>query len=118
MASPFFGIDDSQLTDLKDKVVLITGGSSGIGLATARLCLDLGAKIVVGDVNKCPVESDSLTFQHVDVRDWESQSALFKKVVELYGRVDHVYANAGAYSHARQETNGRFPMTDLAHGSI
>ena len=91
----FFDIQESQLTSLKDKVVIITGASSGIGLATARLCLDLGAKVVVGDVQKCPIESESLTFQQVDVRDWKSQTALFKKGVEVFGRVDHVFANAG-----------------------
>ena len=98
----FFDIDNFQLTGLKDKVVLITGGSSGIGLATAKLCLEVGAKVVVGDVNKCPIEasSDSFVYQHVDVRDWKSQAALFKKAIETFGRADHVYANAGQYSQA------------------
>ena len=90
----FFEIQDSELSSLKDKVILITGGSSGIGLATAKLCLDLGAKVVVGDVNPCPL--DGVTFQKVDVTDWKSQTALFKKAIEAYGKVDHVHANAGA----------------------
>lgn len=88
-------IKDEDLTLLKDKVILITGGSSGIGLASVKLFLSLGAKVVVGDVNPCPISSDNLTYQVVDVTDWKSQLQLFKKAIEVYGHVDHVFANAG-----------------------
>ena len=102
-SSPLFDIEESQLTSLEDKVILITGGSSGIGLATAKLCLKQGAKVVVGDVNECPIDkSESLVYQHVDVRDWESQADLFKKAIEVFGRVDHVYANAGSCLYSKQ----------------
>ncbi|KAK3718306.1 hypothetical protein LTR37_005119 [Vermiconidia calcicola] len=95
MAAPFFDIEESELTSLKDKVILITGCSSGIGLATVKLCLNAGAKVVGGDVNPCPHSSDSLIYERVDVTDWKSQAALFKKAIEAYGRVDHIFANAG-----------------------
>jgi NAD(P)-dependent dehydrogenase (short-subunit alcohol dehydrogenase family) len=99
MAQPaqFFDItpSDPTMKNLKDKVVLITGGSSGIGLATTKLMLDLGAKVAVGDVNPCPVTDGQIVFQKTDVRDWNSQAALFKKAVEKFGRIDHVFANAG-----------------------
>ncbi|KAK5173626.1 uncharacterized protein LTR77_002307 [Saxophila tyrrhenica] len=91
----FFSIQDSDLTSLKDKVVLITGGSSGIGLAAVKICVSLRAKVVVGDVNECPEKSDAVTFQKVDVTDWKQQSALFKKAIEVHGAVDHCFANAG-----------------------
>ena len=51
--------------------------------------------MVVGDLNPCPLEG--VTYQKVDVADWSSQVALFKKAIELHGRIDHVHANAGTY---------------------
>ena len=88
-------IQDSNLTPLNSKVIVLTGGASGIGLASASLFLSLGAKVVVGDITSCPLSSPSLTFLNVDVRDWNSQSALFKRAIEVHGRIDHVFANAG-----------------------
>ena len=99
MAEPaqFFDIthSDPLLKNLEDKVVVITGGSSGIGLATTKLLLELGARVAVGDMNPCPVTDGQIVFQETDVRDWNSQAALFKKAVEKFGRIDHVFANAG-----------------------
>ena len=101
MAQPaqFFDIssDDPKLKALKDKVIVITGASSGIGLATTKLCLELAAKVAVCDMNPCPVTDDKLLFEKVDVREWKAQAAFFKKAVEKFGRIDHVFANAGEY---------------------
>lgn len=91
----FFEIHDSDLAALKGSVVVITGGSSGIGLAATKLLVGLGAKVVVGDVNECPEKSDHVTFVKVDVRDWQQQLAMFKKAIEVHGKIDHVFANAG-----------------------
>lgn len=92
----FFTIDDSDLTALKDTIVVITGAASGIGLAATKIALSLGAKIVAGDINDCPITNDNLAFVKVDVCDWQQQSALFKKAIELHGKIDHVFANAGS----------------------
>lgn len=97
----FFTIEDKDLTALKDTIIVITGASSGIGLAATKIALELGAKVVAGDVNDCPITNDNLAFVKVDVRDWQQQSALFKKAIELHGRIDHIFANAGS-SHAPQ----------------
>lgn len=98
MATPF-EIADSDLSSLKEKVVIVTGGSSGIGLATVQLLLSLGANVVIGDRNPAPEDllssSKDVTYVSLDVTDWKSVSALFKKTIELHGGVDHVFANAG-----------------------
>lgn len=38
--------------NLQDKVAVVTGGASGIGLATVKAFLDKGAKVVIGDYNE------------------------------------------------------------------
>ncbi|KAL1960610.1 hypothetical protein VTO42DRAFT_7189 [Malbranchea cinnamomea] len=90
-----FDISDTSLQGLKDKVVVITGGSSGIGLATTKLLLSLGASVVVGDLNPTPLSNPSLSFQRTDVTSWSDLSSLFKHAKQLHGRIDHVFANAG-----------------------
>ena len=40
-----------MILELKDKVAIVTGGGSGIGLATAKAFLDKGAKVIVADYN-------------------------------------------------------------------
>lgn len=74
---------------------MLTGGSSGIGLETVRLLLELKASVVVGDVNPVPITHDALAFQQTNALSWSDLQALFKKALELHGRIDHVFANAG-----------------------
>ncbi|KAJ5624481.1 hypothetical protein N7510_000790 [Penicillium lagena] len=91
-------ISDEALKGIQDKVVLITGGSSGIGRATVELCLHLGAKVIIGDVNSPqPVfpESENLRFFKVDVSEWESVRNLFIQAHACFNRIDHVFVNAG-----------------------
>ncbi|KAL3454704.1 hypothetical protein BJX65DRAFT_301335 [Aspergillus insuetus] len=106
---PEFQIHDDALISLKDKVVLITGSTSGIGLATTKLCLDLGAKVIAGDMNpfpdhflleqqgkeQDPQSQSRLLFQQTDVTDWPSIRNLFIRGISHFGRIDHVFANAG-----------------------
>lgn len=72
------------------------GGSSGIGLATVNLLLAQGASVVNADI-QAPAEEPqgSYTFVKTNVAVWAEQVALFKKAKEVYGRIDHVFANAG-----------------------
>ncbi|KAL3461099.1 hypothetical protein BJX64DRAFT_278075 [Aspergillus heterothallicus] len=102
---PEFQIHDDALTPLKDKVVLITGSTSGIGLATTKLCLELGAKVIAGDMNPFPEqfllqhtrdkEDPKLLFHQTDVTKWSSIRNLFIRGFSHFGRIDHVFANAG-----------------------
>ncbi|WP_148572314.1 3-oxoacyl-ACP reductase [Nocardioides caldifontis] len=84
---------------LDGKVAVITGGCSGIGLATVRRFLEEGAQVVVGDVDdakgKTLAEEAGLTYVHVDVTDKEQVDALFATAKDTYGSVDIAFNNAG-----------------------
>ncbi|KAI0175364.1 hypothetical protein BJ166DRAFT_172828 [Pestalotiopsis sp. NC0098] len=89
-------IRDEDLVGLKGKVVIVTGGSSGIGLATVKLLLAQGASVVSGDVQPHPeTVTGPFTFVKTDVTAWSDLVALFKKAKEVHGRIDSVFVNAG-----------------------
>jgi NAD(P)-dependent dehydrogenase (short-subunit alcohol dehydrogenase family) len=84
---------------LDGKVAVVTGGCSGIGLATVRRFLEEGAQVVVGDVDDARgaqlAEEAGLTYVHVDVTDKEQVDALFATAKDTYGSVDVAFNNAG-----------------------
>ena len=80
------------------RVVVVTGGASGIGLAIAQRVADEGACVVVADVDRVAggsVERDGLQFVPTDVTDEHSVSHLFDHVRTTYGQLDALVASAG-----------------------
>ena len=89
---------------MADKVALVTGGSSGIGRATALAMAGGGAKVAVADVN---VEGGDETvrmivdgggealFVEADVSKAEDVQALVDRTVQTFGRLDWAFNNAG-----------------------
>lgn len=86
---------------LKNKVAVITGGASGIGLATAQLFIEEGAQVVVGDLQDDKGKEleerykDSLAFIHTDVSDEAQVKAMVDLATSRFGRLDIVFNNAG-----------------------
>jgi NAD(P)-dependent dehydrogenase (short-subunit alcohol dehydrogenase family) len=83
----------------EDRTAVVTGGGSGIGLATARRLAEEGAKVVVADVDPdagqaAADEVDGL-FVRTDVTDEDQVNTLFDAVAERYGSVDVAFNNAG-----------------------
>jgi NAD(P)-dependent dehydrogenase (short-subunit alcohol dehydrogenase family) len=82
-----------------ERAFVITGGASGIGLATARRVAGEGATVVIGDIDETAgaKHADELGghFVRTDVTDPEQAANLYARTVELLGRVDVAFHCAG-----------------------
>ncbi|MBR0829591.1 SDR family oxidoreductase [Bradyrhizobium manausense] len=86
---------------LKNKTALITGGNSGIGLATAKLFVAEGAKVTITGRNKETLEAaakelgpNALAVE-ADITDVAATEQAIARAVEKFGKLDIVFANAG-----------------------
>ena len=84
---------------IEGKVAVVTGGCSGIGLATVRRFAAEGAKVVIGDVDdangsRIAGEIDG-AFVHCDVTNPEQVETLFGTAKEKFGSIDVAFNNAG-----------------------
>ncbi|OXM73686.1 MULTISPECIES: 3-oxoacyl-ACP reductase [Amycolatopsis] len=81
------------------RVVVITGGGSGIGLATARRLASEGAKVVIADIDaeagKAAADEVGGEFVATDVTSEEQVEALFQAAVDRFGSLDVAFNNAG-----------------------
>jgi ribitol 2-dehydrogenase len=108
---------------LQGRVAVVTGASSGIGLAIAQALAEQGAKLVLGARSQEKLESvaaelraagigagrgTEVTAVRTDVTDSGDVAALIAAAVERYGRIDILIANAGVY------VGGDFAGGDLA----
>jgi len=86
---------------LQDKVVLITGGTTGLGFATAQELLAQGAKVAITGRDRAKVDEAvsrlgaAASGAVADVAKLEDLDALAQTVKERHGRVDVLFANAG-----------------------
>src|SRR5690625_4091870 len=91
------------MNDLKGKVAIITGGDSGIGLATVEAFLDNGSKVSLSAYNEVLgqqqadllSEKGEVIFVKADVSKEDEVKALVDKTVEAFGTVDVIFNNAG-----------------------
>ena len=86
---------------LAGKVALVTGSSSGIGAATARLLTDAGATVVVNSASSVEAgqaladELEGASYVQADVADTAQAKTLVARTVERHGRLDILVNNAG-----------------------
>lgn len=95
---------------IQDKVILITGASSGIGEACARLLAEKGARLLLGArrtdrlqqlVDEIRQAGGKADFRHLDVTRQEDSQAFVDAAVAQYGRVDVLINNAGVMPLSR-----------------
>jgi NAD(P)-dependent dehydrogenase (short-subunit alcohol dehydrogenase family) len=93
-----------QLDRFAGKVVIVTGGASGLGRGLGEAMARAGAKLVVGDIDLEAANAlcDELTRAgkvasafHIDVTDAASVERLVAEAVALHGRLDYMFNNAG-----------------------
>ena len=102
---------------LAGKVAAITGGCSGIGLASVELFIAEGARIAVGDIQddlgaalQARFPKD-VTYVHTDVTNDDAVAALVQTAVSRFGKLDVMFNNAGA--------GGDFaPLTELSSAGL
>ena len=87
---------------LNNQVAVITGGSTGIGLATAKTFLNEGAKVVITgrtketlDAAMAEINNENLTAIQSDTSKLDEISALADQLKEQFGTIDILFANAG-----------------------
>ncbi|WP_226068506.1 SDR family oxidoreductase [Dickeya zeae] len=90
---------------LQDKYTLITGGTSGIGLETARQFLKEGAMVAITGRNQESLSAagrelgDTVLLLQSDAGDMADQRTLAKQIAQHWPRLDVLYVNAGDVSH-------------------
>ncbi|MEP2279144.1 SDR family oxidoreductase [Maribacter sp.] len=90
------------MSRLKDKVAVITGGTGGIGLASAKLFLEQGAKVVLVDNNQEAIDAarkslnnKNVSFFRADVSKKEDTIKFLNHTLETFGKINIFFANAG-----------------------
>jgi NADP-dependent 3-hydroxy acid dehydrogenase YdfG len=86
-----------------DKVFLITGGSTGIGAATARQAAQAGYRVVLAARSEDKLRDlaselggdERAIAVRCDVTEWPDQEALVQRTLDAFGRIDVAFANAG-----------------------
>lgn len=99
-----------MFASMKDRSVIVTGGSKGIGRGIALVFARNGAKVMIAargeeDCRKVveEIQSEGGTAQSVscDVADWDSVQAMVAKTVETFGGLDVLCANAGVFPQTK-----------------
>lgn len=86
---------------LTNKVAFITGGNSGIGLATAKLFVQEGAQVVITGRRQEALDAvvneigENVNAILADAKDIDANKAAIEKTVETYGKIDILFLNAG-----------------------
>src|SRR5689334_5454495 len=90
--------------EMQGRVALVTGGSSGIGLAAAQAFAGEGATVVISSRDEARAQKALATFEATskvswiacDASDGKSVAALIDEIVRRHGRLDYAFNNGGS----------------------
>ena len=99
-----------NIFSVRDKVVHVSGGSRGIGLAIAKACHEAGAKVVVSARSEPTLQATGLSYQVCDITDSQQIQRCVDQIVKDYGRLDVLFNVAGINFRHAAET---FPVEKL-----
>ncbi|MFT4672680.1 MAG: 3-hydroxyacyl-CoA dehydrogenase/3-hydroxy-2-methylbutyryl-CoA dehydrogenase [Pseudohongiellaceae bacterium] len=113
---------DSFIMDLKGKTAFITGGASGLGLATAENFIAAGANVLLYDLNAEQLEQQadrlgaSAAWYAGDVADEDAVAAAVAKAKEVFGTI-HINVNSAGIGGASRTVgkNGPMPLAKFEH---
>ena len=88
--------------DLNERVAVVTGGAQGFGLAVTERFIEAGAKVIIWDIDEEAIKkaiekvsSEKLTYQIVDVNDFENINKKLNEIQNKHGKIDIFINNAG-----------------------
>lgn len=103
---------------MENKTVIVTGGSNGIGKATALAFAEKGAKVLItgrreSALNEVASQHDNITALVADSADSASAALIIEKALSLWGKLDVLVNNAGSGAVAPLESVTEKQITDL-----
>lgn len=109
-------------TGLKDKVVLITGGGSGIGAATAKMMVAEGARVAITGRRAGPLqamaEANDVFPVVADMADSQCAAQAVTQVADRFGGVDMLVANAGGHGFSRLGETDDIALQQSLHSNL
>ena len=88
--------------DLNNRVAVVTGGAQGFGFAITERFIQAGAKVIIWDIEEKSakeavekIKSENVSYQIVDVTNFESVNKNLNRVAENFGKIDIFINNAG-----------------------
>ena len=75
---------------LENKIIIITGGTRGIGFETSCLFAREGAHVIACARNEKEFNDANIEFMKLDVSDFNNCKQVFEKVIDKYGRIDGI----------------------------
>ncbi|KZT70370.1 retinal short-chain dehydrogenase/reductase [Daedalea quercina L-15889] len=107
--------------DWGEQIIVITGGSSGIGELIANTCAVRNVTVVVMDVNPIVTENYNINYYKCDVSKWEEVEAVSKQIIEEVGHPTVLINNAGVVQGkllvdlSPEDIQQTFSVNTLAH---
>ncbi|MFJ7825676.1 3-hydroxyacyl-CoA dehydrogenase [Psychrobacillus sp. NPDC096623] len=106
--------------EIKNKVAIVTGGASGLGLGTVRHLLQKGAKVVIFDLNEELAKKvtqefgENVTYEIVNVADEESVHEAIQQTIEKFGAI-HICVNCAGIAPPQKTVgkNGVMPLENF-----